>query len=37
MRCPGIAETGEGALLRHQLLVDRAAQSARHHSEGNAG
>src|SRR5262249_43734498 len=28
---------GEGALLRHQLLVDRAAQSHGHHPEGNAG
>ena len=27
----------ETALLRDQLLVDRAAQSARHHSKGNAG
>ncbi len=28
---------GEGALLRHQLLVDCAAQSHGHHPEGNAG
>ena len=27
----------DAALLRHQLLVDRAAQSDRHHPEGNAG
>src|SRR5262249_27333731 len=27
----------EGALLRHQLLVDRAAQPHGHHPEGNAG
>src|SRR5262245_61155102 len=28
---------GDGALLRHQLLVDRAAQPHGHHPEGNAG
>jgi hypothetical protein len=27
----------EGALLCHQLLVNRAAQSPGHHPEGNAG
>ncbi len=34
---PGIADDREAALLRHQLLVDRARQSDRHHPQRHAG